>query len=177
MDRKTIREWEGVKISNFPLVIDKDLTHKNERKWVFGGRYFTITGHWAGVSYLGRYVFYTPLLDEDEIISRVWDLREVEEKGEIINAKGEKLTISRRYYCLEPSESQVVKYHARFVGGHYKTTLKGYGRDRDYSQNTKNNDAEIICKTSNSSRSGRFGSYACLVISSSPIYVEEEGVF
>lgn len=175
MERTEKRRWEGVKFANFPLILEREFPNLNRRVWQFGGRYFTLT-NWGGVEYQGRFRFYTLNLDPEEILARIWDLKEVEERGPIINAKGERIEVVRCYYSLLPSSHETPKYWARFIGGHFKYTLRGIGRNRDY-QEIAPPGAEVVCTTSNRCRSGRYGAYASLVLFPEPWEPEEEGVY
>ncbi|MEN3051324.1 MAG: hypothetical protein ABC596_05880 [Candidatus Methanosuratincola petrocarbonis] len=166
IERKMIAEWKGVKFQSFPLVLQKDT--KGSRVWIFGGRYFSLTGHWAGVEYEGRYRFHTPHLEPEEIIGTIWDLRKMEERVKIIDSKGERLELEREYFCLSPSQEEKPQWYATFLGGHYKYTLAGLGRDRNYRQSIENNAGVVIAKTSNHCRSKRYGSSAALVLTRKP---------
>jgi len=173
-ERKTLQVWEGVKFQNFPLNLEK--TTQNGRIYIFGGRNYSATGEWGGVDYRGRYRFHTPILNPEEICEGVWTFSKMWEKVDIINAKGEKGTVQREYFTLQPYEGTIQHYVA-FIGGHYKTTFAGFGRNRNYYEYVPNTDVEVIATTSNSCRSGRFGSFGVMVIASEPIEIGSEGVF
>ena len=172
--RELLKEFKGVKFESFPLVLEK--RGKNTDIYIFGGKYFSIfPNNWKGVCYEGRYRFHIPTGVED-ITEGIWDLKKMKEKVSIVDAKGERLELEREYFTIYPSELDEEKFYADFIGGYRKTTLSGVGRDRNYSEYTKNKDVLVLATTSNSCRSGRYGSFASFVISSSPIVIEGEGV-
>ncbi len=174
-ERKVLQTWEGVKFQNFPLVLDKVTDGSNI--YMFGGRNYSVTGHWGGVEYAGRYRFYAPHLTPEEIIDKVWTLSKMLEIVDIINTRGEKGTVQREYFTLQPYEGEI-QYYVAFIGGHYKTTLKGYGRNRNYEEYIVSpGEYEILATTSNQCRSGRFGSSGAMIIAPEPIEVGSEGVF
>ncbi|RLC37019.1 hypothetical protein DRH29_03300 [candidate division Kazan bacterium] len=171
--RGLVKEWEGVKFQNFPL--DEEKETAGSKIWIFGGRYFSLFGHWAGVSYTGRYRFHSPRVSIKEIMGKTWNLRKMKEKVLIINAKGEKKEIEREYFCLAEAENPEPRFYACFIGGYYKRTLRGIGRDRSYRQFVEG-EAEVLATTENSCRSGRYGNYASFIISENPLKIESEGV-
>lgn len=174
-ERKTLQVWEGVKFQNFPLVLDKITNGSNI--YVFGGRGYSVTGHWGGSQYSGRYRFHTPHLKPEEVCGGIWVLSKVWERVDVVNAKGEKEEKEREYFTLSHYDGEP-KYWVVFIGSHYKTTLKGYGRDRNYEEYIVSpEEYEILATTSNQCRSGRFGSFGVMIIASEPIEVGSEGVF
>ena len=185
-ERKTLQVWEGVKFQNFPLNLEK--TTQNGRIYIFGGRNYSVTGEWGGVDYRGRYRFHTPILNPEEICEGVWTFSKMWEKVDIVNAKGEKGTVQRECFTLQPYEGTIQHYVA-FIGGHYKTTFAGFGNFFGTEIITNmflipimflylfELTVEVIATTSNSCRSGRFGSFGVMVIASEPIEVGSEGVF
>lgn len=178
-ERKRLGVWEGVKFYNFPLIFKKAC--KNMDICIFGGKYFSVTNpSWAGVVYEGKYKFYIPTgTTEEELREGVWGLRKMQETVDALNCKGEKIRITGEYFVIYPIQETEVKYYAGFIGGHYKYTLSGCGRDRNYSEYAVQDDAEIevLATTKNRCRSGRFGSYASFIISDSPFEVVREGVY
>lgn len=171
--RELLKEFKGVKFESFPLVLEK--RGKNTDIYIFGGRDFSIfPNNWKGVSYEGRYRFHVP--SEKDMTEGIWDVKKLKEKVLIIDAKGERVELEREYFTIYPSDEEKPRYYADFIGGYRKTTLSGVGRDRNYSEYVVNEDAEVLATTSNSCRSGRYGSFASFVISSSPIVIKGEGV-
>lgn len=171
--RELLKEFRGVKFETFPLVLER--RGKNTDVYIFGGRYFSIfPNNWKGVSYEGRYRFHVP--SEKDMTEGIWDVKKLKEKVLIIDAKGERVELEREYFTIYPSDEEKPRYYADFIGGYRKTTLSGVGRDRNYSEHVENEDAEVLATTSNSCRSGRYGSFASFVISSTPIEVEGKGV-
>lgn len=185
-ERKTLQVWEGVKFQNFPLVLDKITNGSNI--YVFGGRGYSVTGHWGGVEYTGKYRFHTPHLKPEEICNGVWVLTKMWERVDVVNAKGEKEEKEREYFTLSHYDGEP-KYWVVFIGGHYKTTFAGFGNFFGTEIITNmflipimflylfELTVEVIATTSNSCRSGRFGSFGVMVIASEPIEVGSEGVF
>lgn len=179
--RETIKVWKGVKFQTFPLKCLKKTN--NSLIWVFGGRYFSLFGRWEGVEYTGRYRFHTPLPPDENreqfVVSGLWDMRKMREWVLITNAKGERTQIQRGYFCLEPSEAARPNWYATFIGGYYKSTLRGIGQDRDYEQYVELKDGqqvEVLAVTQNTCRSGRYGNYASFVISGELMEIKEKGV-
>lgn len=171
--RELLKEFRGVKFRSFPLILEK--RGKNTDIYIFGGRYFSIfPNNWKGVCYEGRYRFHVP--SEKDITKGIWDLKKMKEKVFIVDAKGESLELEREYFTIYPSDEDKPKFYADFIGGYRKTTILGVGRNRNYSEYVENEDAEVLATTSNSCRSGRYGSYTSFVISSTPIKVEGSGV-
>jgi len=170
--KKDLRNWKRVKFQNFPLALFKET--KGSNIYIFGGRYYSVTGEWGGVSYSGRYRFHVPpKIKLEDVPKGLWDL--VEKQEEFVSpANGEK--VIRIYYTLQPTEGKP-QHFAAFLGGHFKTTLSGYGRDRDYKETTSTKGYEVIAQTSNSCRSGRFGAIGSFVIAKEPIEIEPVGVF
>lgn len=167
--RELLKEFKGVKFQTFPLILEK--RGKNTDIYIFGGRYFSIfANNWKGVCYKGRYRFHVP--SGKDVTEGTWTLRKMKERVSIVDAKGERLELEREYFTIYPSESDEEKFYADFIGGYRKTTISGVGRDRYYSEQIKNKDVEVLATTSNNCRSGRYGSYASFVISSTPIEVE-----
>ena len=171
--REVLKEFRGVKFHSFPLILEKRC--KNTDVYIFGGRYFSIfPNNWKGVSYEGRFRFHVP--SEKDMTEGIWDLKKIKEKVLIVDAKGERVEIERVYFTIYPSDEETPKYFADFIGGYRKTTMLGVGKDRNYSEYVVNEDAEVLATTSNSCRSGRYGSHTSFVISSTPIEVEGKGV-
>ena len=171
--RELVKEWEGVKFQNFPLDMEKETA--GSKIWIFGGRDFSLFGCWAGVRYTGRYRFHTPHVSSKEILEKTWDLRKMRERVQIVDAKGEKKEIEREYFCLTEADDHMPQFYACFIGGYYKRTLAGVGRNRSYRQYIEGK-AEVLATTANSCRSGRYGNYASFVISENPLKIESDGV-
>lgn len=167
--RELLKEFKGVKFQSFPLVLEK--RGKNTDIYIFGGRYFTIfLNNWAGVSYKGRYRFHVP--SGKDVTEGIWDLRKMKEKVRIVDARGERLELEREYFTIYPTSEATPKFYADFLGGYRKTTLSGVGRNINYTEYTRNEDVVVLATTSNSCRSGRYGSHASFILSSAPIEVE-----
>lgn len=167
--RKLLKEFKGVKFQSFPLVLEK--RGKNTDIYIFGGRYFSIfANNWRGVRYEGRYRFHIP--SGKDVTEGIWDLRKMKEKVRIVDARGERLELEREYFTIYPTSEAIPKFYADFIGGYRKTTLSGVGRNINYIEYTRNEDVVVLATTSNSCRSGRYGSYASFVISSTPIEIE-----
>lgn len=174
-ERKVLQTWEGVKFQNFPLILDKVTNGSNV--YAFGGRDYSVTGHWGGSQYSGRYRFHTPHLKPEEIIDRVWVLTKMWERVSAVNTKGEKEEREREYFTLSLYEGEP-QFWVVFIGSHYKTTLKGYGKNRDYEEYVVSPEQyEVLATTSNCCRSGRFGSSGAMIIAPEPIEIGSEGVF
>lgn len=172
-ERKVLQSWEGVKFQSFPL--KKAKTTKGSDIYVFGGRYFSVTdGGWAGVEYQGRYRIHCPT--DADLAEGVWDVNKIQETVDVVTATGCQKEVIREYFTVFPSTLQDTQFYIDFIGGHFKTTFAGIGRDRNYKEYIENDDVEVIANTSNTCRSGRYGSYASIIISRTPLEKESEGV-
>lgn len=175
-ERKVLQSWEGVKFQSFPL--KKAKTTKGSDIYVFGGRYFSLTtSSWAGVEYQGRHRIHCPV--DADLTEGIWALKKMQETVSIVIAAiaaGFEKEVTREYFVVFPSTLQDPQFYVDFIGGHYKSTLAGCGRDRNYQEYIENDDVEVIANTSNTCRSGRYGSYASIIISRTPLEKESEGV-
>ena len=167
MSRMEIRKWEGVKFQNFPLHLHKETEGSNV--YVFGGREYSITGHWGGVVYSGRYRFHVP--KNVPILEGVFTLSKKLERVKII-AKEREEKLEREYFTLTSSGGEP-RYWVVFIGGWDKYTLSGIGASRMYEQYVEADDVEVIAETSNRCRSGRFGAWAKMLIAPHPIEVRD----
>jgi hypothetical protein len=172
LERKVLEVYEGVKFQNFPLVEQKK--GKNSTIWIFGGRYFSLFGVWEGVEYSGRYRFHVP--SGKLATDGIWNLRKMWERVQITDAQGIRKELEREYFVLEPSELDTPRFFAAFIGGYYKWTFLGVGRDRDFRQYVDDPTVMVLASISNSCRSGRYGNFANFVIASNPIEVQSMGV-
>lgn len=171
LERKALEQYHGVKFQNFPLVREKDT--KGSTVWIFGGREFSIFGCWAGVEYEGRYRFHAPV--DADLTQGTWDVRKMKERVLISDANGESKELEREYFCIEPSERERPQFYAAFIGGYWKTTFAGVGRDRDFEQYVEG-EVTVLARTVNRCRSGRFGNRASFIIAGHQFEIEERGV-
>jgi len=167
ISRMEIRKWEGVKFQNFPLKLHKRTNGSDV--YIFGGREYSITGHWGGVVYSGRYRFHVP--KDTNILEGVFMLSKMLEKVKVISKNGEQ-ELEREYFTIFPCEGEP-KFWAVFIGGYDKHTLSGIGASRMYEQYVEADDVEVIAETSNRCRSGRFGAWAKMLIAPHPIEVRD----
>lgn len=178
--RSLLREWKNVKINRIYLELSKtpETTKHGNNKYIFaaGGRRFGPTS-WAGVSYNERYLFFVApqlvekgKIKEKSIVNirkmlKVWSNLDLKEGSNI-------------YFVIEPSMEENPEAYLDYVSGYYKTTLAGYGRDRDYREHIETEDyVEELTHNTTSARSGRFGNYVThYVIFSKEYSIEPEGV-
>ncbi len=181
--REEKEKWEGVKFENFPFLKEKEC--KSSIIWVFGGKEYSLFDtSWCGNVYTGRTRFITPKISKREIISRLWDLTLMREKvTQRVKIRDDNNNVivkcnitERNYFKVEESTSKIPAHYVRVVGGYFKYTLSGRGRDRNFHQIVQNEDYAVIAETSNTCHSGRYGSSASIALAPSPIEVEDEGI-
>ena len=125
---------------------------------------------WAGVSYDKKELWYVPKTLKDKMDDSMTVNIRVMEKT--------KDSKTYRYYVLEESSEKAEKLLVR-LNNYHKTTLRGYGRDRNFKEYISEeyiNKVEFLASYKNSARSGRFGYKAEFYIAPMDIVVMSEGV-
>jgi len=128
--------------------------------------------HWAGAKYDKKELWFIPKSlknkIDDMIIANIRAMEKIDRKGNIY-----------RYYVIEKSESSKPERQLIRLNHYHKTTLKGYGKDRNYHESIREEDldrVEFLTSYKNNSRSGRFGYKAEFYIAPMDIVVMSEGV-
>jgi len=76
------------------------------------------------------------------------------------------------YLVIEQSET-AFQQELYWFENYYKTTLKGYGRDRNITHSVEG-EYEVVLEASTWARSGRFGNRTVLIIGKNLIIKQEE---
>lgn len=138
---------------------------ENEDKYLvyrFGGRSFGKSG-WAGVAHSGKTLVF---------VSREWD-RSAPALVRLMSKKHE--AGENEYLVIEPAQDTTLSQsRAYYVEDYYKTTMKGFGRDRSLTHVIEG-EYDVVLEGGTSSRSGRFGNSFQLLIADE-LKIEEEGV-
>ena len=156
------RRWDNVLFTDFPF--EKEEV-ENEDKYLvyrFGGRSFGKSG-WAGVAHSGKTLVF---------VSREWD-RSAPALVRLMSKKHE--AGENEYLVIEPAQNTTLSQsRAYYVEDYYKTTMKGFGRDRSLTHVIEG-EYDVVLEGGTSSRSGRFGNSFQLLIADE-LKIEEEGV-
>lgn len=172
VERTLLAEWINVAIRRLPIEYEKTTKDGKMVIFRFGGRFFD-KSNWGGASYSQKILFFvdSSLVKGEELIKeRVVHIRKMlkviskENKGERTN----------EYFVIEPAGSNIPERYVDFLLSYYKTTMKGYGRDRDYKEECIS-DHEVIAEVSSSARSGRFGNSHKIIIIETDDYKIEGG--
>lgn len=168
--RECIKEYKNVKLER--LIIEKEREGDKYIYFSFGGRNF---GNFGGASFTRKYLIYINKLigEVNDITGKVVDVR-VMQKVYYDNSKGVEKT--NEYIVLDPAEGEEVKFYLYTLESYYKTTLAGYGRDRNYKEKLEPVDEgeykyDVLCSVSSGSRSGRYGNQYEMIVADRPCKV------
>jgi hypothetical protein len=160
--RKELAIYHHVHIVDFPFVLERETADEFDI-YCYGGRFFG--SNWAGASYSEKFLFYIPKKLNRELAVRI---RKMEKTFQKFNPETQKLSdpITSIYYCIENHNTEVnmkALYLHNFEE-YFKTTLKGYGRDRDKNILIESEFIQI-CQVSTTAKTGRFGNTNTLILS------------
>lgn len=152
---KVLAEYDGVIFNKSGIVFSKETEPRKNQKYIrdifiFGGPDYE---SWGGLRYTTKAIVYVDKgINEGDVVRILLCSKEH------IDANGK--TYVNNYLSIAKSKSkEPPKMKMVYDRGYYKTTLKGYGRDRHVSLATYTG-SEMIKLLSNSTgcRSGRYGS-------------------
>jgi hypothetical protein len=170
--RELLNEWKGVYITNVDFLAGENDNDKYICKY-YGGRNF---GVWGGARFSQRRLFFI----NKQIVEfpAVVDIRQMKKVWQGVDGKkGENI-----YFVIDPSEVEEPKLYLYEVRRWYKTTLKGFGRNRNYKEHLEpiNGEGEVagevLCEASSWCNSGRYGNEYQLVLTDKPCRIIGEGV-
>lgn len=165
VSRQCLQEWDGVKIYDLSFIekLERQEAQKS-RYWNyrFGGREFG--SNWAGAGFDNQYPVF---VQRDLNHSKPCKIRLMEK----LWRKEEKLH-RNEYLVIEQSETEF-QQELYWFENYHKTTLKGYGRDRNVSHSVEG-EHEIVLEAATWARSGRFGNKTVLIVGKNLI-IEKEG--
>lgn len=166
VQRKELERWDNLQLIDFPFYQDRQANDRSMfQNYAIGGRDF---GEWGGASHDGKTIVHI----DKRILA--------DKKQPVLIRKMLKVVDSRElhtYLTIEPaSDLTIPASYAHFICDYYKTTLKGYGRDRNISTIIESLYTEILSGSS-SARSGRFGNTWRLITSKDELLrTERKGV-
>ena len=178
-NRSLLQEWKGVMVDDFYGEFQKEAG--KYRIYAVGGRRFSDGGagsSYAGVSYDQRILIYVQSdLIQNESIQGLIDIRKMVKEYEKDGSK--RLS---EYYVFEKSAETEIKLYLTYLKRWWKTTLKGYGQDRDFTQRIISPDdihspvIETLFSVKSSARSGRFGLRYEYVLIEGEYQIEDDGI-
>jgi len=172
MKRELINEWKGVLVESGDFLKSGEDRDKYVCKY-YGGPNFGVYG---GVRFSQRWLIFI----NKQIVEfpAIVDIREMKKIWGAEERRGENV-----YFVIDPSEIKEPKLYLYEVRHWYKTTLKGFGRDRDYAEHLEPVDGEgvevkgeILCEVSSRCNSGRYGNRYQLVVTDKLCQVVSNGV-
>ena len=192
VNRVLLEEFDGVRVESV-FFKPEELKQTQNRKTIyypffFGGSNFG--KHWTGARYSEKYmVFIHKSLCEEgayDLDGKIINIRKMEKQITKKNEENEEGWIEKHeYLTIQPAQTQEVKWYLYYLESYYKTTLKGFGRDRDwrysYSPADENlPESENLCfpllEGWTTANTHRFGNNFELVISRNPLKIEYHGV-
>jgi len=174
--REMLNKWEGVFIEKIDFLGDGNGNNDND-KYIckfYGGRNF---GMWGGARFSQKWLFFiNKQITEFPVIVNIRQMKKVWQGAD--GKQGENV-----YFVIDPSEVEEPKLYLYEVRSWHKTTLKGFGRDRNYAEHLEPVDeegaeiaGEVLCEAESHSNSGRYGNRYQLVLVDKPCQVIGEGV-
>jgi hypothetical protein len=170
--RELLNEWKGVYVENIDFLKGEDDNDRYICKY-YGGRNF---GIWGGVRFSQRYLIFI----NKQIVEfpAIVDIRQMRKIWQGVDGRdGESV-----YFVIDPSEVEKQWYLYELRSWH-KTTLKGYGRDRNYKEYFEPVDSEeaevnseVLCEVESWGNSGRFGNKYMLLLTDKPCKVIGDGI-
>jgi len=170
VNRRCLEEYI-CKVVSFPELVGIQAGEKY-RVGKFGGREY---GKWGGARFDDAYLFYINNSLPENLTGQTVMIRKMEK----IWSKGEDQHRSI-YFVIDPAPAiDPPSYYLYLIRSWYKTTLKGYGRNRNYSEKLEDGESfsqiELV-SVSTRCNSGRFGNNYRLVIADKEVKIIEEGV-
>jgi len=173
VERRLLRHWEGVEMQKNPFKVEKEagdyILH------TYGGRFF---GIWGGAWFSEKFLIYIAKSLLQTPFPWLVDIREMEKKFR----RGSGIEGLSKYYVIEPSAEKAPRWLLYELRAWRKTTLKGYGRDRDYkeilvpdNEGEERIVGEILSVKTEAKRTGRFGNHYRIVLANRPCKVEGTG--
>jgi hypothetical protein len=169
---REIASWDGVLIQN-PISWRK-VTREGLPAFQYGGPHF---GTWGGTVASGEFFFYVYCAEID--FTKPVRIKKMKKTW-----RGFGREASTTYFVVEPTDAQP-RWWLYELKSWYKTTLKGYGRDRDYQEHLEpqvepqafSNDVEIteLIQVESRCRSGRYGNKYRLILTRVPCQIVGEG--
>jgi len=194
--KEKLKEYNKVKVefSLEDLPIVRELKNSEIRR--FGGERFG--GEWSGNHFSGLYYLHVPKKPDQG--KKIFNIIEIKKSVLYTKQRPDReskyppdssktpwvdiLVASVQYtWHFKPVQEEVEpEWYMYRTDKWYKTTLRGVGRNRDYSEHLEpiDEDKEVeileIMSTSNSAHSGRFGHSTKIYIANRPCRVVGEGV-
>jgi hypothetical protein len=173
VEREIIKKWEGVYMES---LYSMEIMGENEKYNIYryGGRNF---GVWGGARFSKKAI----IMVDKKIMEfpTVVDIRKVKKTWTDEDGRNRESI----YFVVEPCNIIDKKLYLYELRKWRKTTLKGYGCDRNYSEHLEPLDEkkgevmiEVVCETESWCNSGRYGNTYKLVVSDTPCRVVGEGV-
>lgn len=176
LSRREIERWEGVFVENNPFA-SEGREEAIYNYFSYGGRNF---GNWGGASFTDKTLIYIhkSVLE----LPKPWivTIRKME-KTYTTSSKNDKNI--KEYFVMDPC-FDLVRWYLYEVRSWHKTTLKGFGKDRNYReylvpliQRDEKEEINIIelISTSSGARSGRYGNNYAIYLADRPCKIEGEG--
>ncbi len=172
MKRRCLKNWEGVYVENIKWLTDGVIGEKGLYKlFYFGG---PNTGRYGGASFSHKWLLF---VNKNLAFPAIVDIRLMEKEF-----KTEEKIEKSEYLTIEKSEKKQPDYYLYLLQDYSKTTLKGFGKDRDWKERLQPIGEkeefmeEIIIKSYSGARSGRYGNYRRWIIANTQCEVIGEGV-
>jgi hypothetical protein len=174
--KEVIGTWDAVSVQEIPSWV-KEVTESGIPVLRYGGPNF---GAWSGLLYSRIFLFYLKgEVDFQKLITIKRMQKTWEDKG--TGKKGQS-----EYFVLSQSDKTEIEWYLYELRSWHKTTIRGFGRDRNYKEHLEpvgledNGDVSIECvelvRVSCGCRSGRYGNEYRLVLTRVPCQVVGEGV-
>jgi len=174
--KEVVATWEAVSIQETPSWVE-ETTASGIPVLRYGGPNL---GVWSGLIYSRIFLFYrNGEIDFQKLINIKKMQKTWEDKG--TGKKGQSV-----YFVLSQSEKTAPQWYLYEVRQWHKTTIRGFGRNRNYKEHLEpvgleeNGDLSIECvelvRVSTGCRSGRYGNEYRLVLTKIPCQVVGDGV-
>ena len=188
IDRVLLEEFDGVRVESVYFRAEELKQPQNKKTiyypFSFGGSNFG--KHWTGARYSEKYMVFVhkDICEEGayDLEGKLINIRKMEKQ---ITKKNEGWTESHVYLTIQPSQIQEIKWYLYYLESYYKTTLKGFGRDRDWRYTYSPADESIpesenlcfpLLEGWTTANTHRFGNNFELIISRNPLKIEYHGV-
>lgn len=168
IQRQEIARWDNCTFKNFPFKPESLTQDGRYDIYAIGGRRW---GEWGGVCHSGKILCFVNINHEPEHPCLIRKMKKnwIKNNGEEI-IKGE-----NDYIVIDPEiETERPMQYVYYFCDYYKTTLKGFGRDRNL-KHIVSGEYDVIINGHSSARSGRFGNRWQLIVGKN-IEIERKGV-
>jgi len=169
VSRTVVAEFKNVNIERHPFIFEKE--NKDQFIFYFGGREY---GNWGGARFDEKILVHIP---KRFVTVKEGDKYQIDP---VICLRVMKKTIGENehvYFTIDTPDTDEPELYLNYLFSYYKTTLKGYGKDRNYKEHIEN-ECEVLfsCEVSTWANTERFGNKTELLIASQPVTIESSGV-